>query len=330
MEKCEKPLVSVIVPVYNTAAYLDKCMESVRNQIYTRLEIILVDDGSTDGSGRKCDEYAALDDRIKVIHKQNSGLSGARNTALDVMTGEYVTFVDSDDYIDRRLVGRLLECIVKHNCDIVTGRYVKTATEDEKEDSAALRVLLCPVREAMLRMLYRKGLPGYTPGKMYRAAHFDAVRFPEGELFEDTITTYKIMKLSRKVGIIDNPMYYYRQRRGSIVNLTFQSSRLDEVRHAREILKDTGTDAGLRAAAEAYLFFTLMDNYALVDEKHRKDRLFLEKNIRRYRQRVLRDRQTGVPLRVMALLSCLPGMKPARLAGRLYKYVSQRKIDIRH
>ncbi len=327
MERETKPLVSVIVPVYNVEAYLDKCLQSVLVQTHSNLEIILVDDGSIDASGQMCDGYADKDSRIKVIHKENGGLSDARNAALDIMSGEYVTFIDSDDYVDRRLIERLLACITEQNADLTVGGFVKTIAEieDERNLGPERREQVITARDAMFCMFYRKGFPTYAHGKLYRSSLFEHIRFPVGKLFEDIITVYQVLCVSGKIGIVDYPMYYYRQRRESIINSTFKPSRLDAVEHALKMLQDVSADATLKKAAEGYLFFILMDNYALVDKTHAKEKTYLEMLIRKHRRGVVCNLRVPWSLRILAVVSWFPGMRFARFLGRVYKNKKQQK-----
>ena len=132
MEMEKQPLISVIVPVYNVENYLPRCLDSIINQTYTNLEILLVDDGATDNSGKLCDEYAQKDNRIRVFHKENGGVSSARNMGLDNATGEYIAFVDSDDYIDKCMYEIMLNSSVQNNADIVVCGYLSQSIKTKK------------------------------------------------------------------------------------------------------------------------------------------------------------------------------------------------------
>jgi len=321
------PLVSVIIPVYNVEKYLEKCMNSVLEQTYTNLEIILIDDGSTDQSGIMCDIYAERDARVKVIHKQNGGLSEARNWGLDNMTGEFLVFVDSDDYIHKDFVARLLDYIIEKKCDVVAGGYIKTITEinDTIENIDCSGDKVVGAREAVLKLLYRKGVPGYAWGKMYCSNLFKEIRFPVGKLFEDGITTYKVLKKTTQIGIVDYPVYYYRQRLDSIVNVEYKPSRMDAVYHAMQILEDVEDDTEYKRAAEAYVFFAVMDNYSLVNSMFVEDKKNLEKQIRKYRGVVFRNKKAGMALRIMALIAYFPSLSLVRYLGKVYKQINYKK-----
>jgi glycosyltransferase involved in cell wall biosynthesis len=154
-----KDLVSVIVPVYKVEKYLDRCIKSIREQTYTELEIILVDDGSPDSCGRMCDEYAASDDRIKVIHKQNGGLSDARNAGIEAATGQWIVFVDSDDYISTEMISYLKSVADENSADIAWCRYKETAADEEDAafDSKGSVEEICSGRDAEY-LFYRMGM----------------------------------------------------------------------------------------------------------------------------------------------------------------------------
>ena len=206
--------VSVIIPIYNVEKYLKKCVDSVINQTYKDLEIWLVDDGSPDNCPAICDEYAAKDSRIKVIHKKNGGLSDARNAALDVMTGEYVTFVDSDDYIPNNAIQTLYDILKKYDADIALGNMysvnenglINTDCSFSNEEK-----VLCD--DEIFLTLNRPN----APSKLYRADLYNDVRFPVGKLYEDVFTWHKILSQVKKVALTGKVSYYYLTRSGSIM-----------------------------------------------------------------------------------------------------------------
>lgn len=326
MEMIEKPLVSVIIPVYNVEAYLDKCIETVRNQTYTNLEILLIDDGSKDASGKICDAYGAQDDRIIVIHKENGGQSEARNRGLDIAKGEYIAFVDSDDYVDARMIELQLAYLQANGCDMVSCGTVKTVSDEEQApDFEDLAGELITQREAFFRLFYRRKFPGYVCAKLFRAETFKELRFPVGKIFEDVITTYHALEQITSVGILDCPMYYYRQNVQSTVHIKYRPARLNQVYYAMEMLEGVKGDAELERAAETFLFFALMDNYSLIEQPYEEDKKFLKSQIKKYRMSVLKNRKEGCSLRIMACIACFPGLWAARLMGKAYKYMNWKK-----
>ena len=215
-------LVSVIIPIYRVEQYLKRCVASVRQQSYSNLEIILVDDGSPDNCGRLCDEYAELDPRIKVLHKANGGLSSARNAGLEVMTGEYLMFVDSDDYLALDCVEYLVGMLERFSTQISIGNYVETRSGqyefergfergcEPKRDCSSERLELISGREACAR-LYGGASVQYISScfKLYARSLFAGLRFPEGLVHEDLGTTYKALYACDQVIVSQRVVYAY-------------------------------------------------------------------------------------------------------------------------
>ena len=217
--------VSIIIPVYNVAQYLDKCMESVLSQSYHNTEVLLVDDGSTDGSGALCDGWAKKDPRIEVLHKKNGGLSDARNAGLDAAHGEYLVFVDSDDYIADDMVQKLYDALKKNNADmsICNICYVDeqgALLEDDNRDSP-LRDEVLSGHEIIVKECdcYHKGWYYiFTVNKLYKKSLFSEIRFPVGKLSEDDFVAHRIFMRCKRVACISDVGYYYVQRSGSILH----------------------------------------------------------------------------------------------------------------
>lgn len=218
-----QPLISLIVPIYNVAPYLRQCVDSLILQDYAHLEIILVDDGSPDDCGRICDEYAQRDERIKVIHKQNGGLSSARNAALDVMTGEWVMCVDSDDWVDKDFCSKALESASQHDADIVVFGYrdvypdhtvIQTVSQDQEQSFTP---------EEALMELHGGKILSFAWNKIYKASLFKDIRYPEGMLYEDIGTTYKLFANAHSIYLSSACTYNYRKRGDSILGGGFGS-----------------------------------------------------------------------------------------------------------
>lgn len=223
------PLISVIVPVYNVKDYLDECLESIVGQSYTHLEILVVDDGSTDGSGDQCDQWAKRDQRIRVIHQPNGGLSAARNAALDVMSGEMVTMVDSDDVLHPSAIKVMMEAMGKNQANIVVGDYIpfdekgKPSWPKQGEIPVASR---SPQHRALLRIFYQQGLTHSAWGRLYEASLFEGIRYPVGQNYEDLAIIYPLMLKCGRVAKINYTVYGYRQRQSSILG-AFSPKRAD-------------------------------------------------------------------------------------------------------
>lgn len=214
-------MISVIVPIYNVEEYLDKCIQSIRKQTYKNLEIILVDDGSTDQCSLLCDNYAKEDDRIKVIHKKNGGLSDARNAGLQIAAGEYVGFVDSDDYIHPRMYELLYEACINNEVEVAMCRFQifeENAVELQYDECKAK----CFTREEILSAYINENTNELiTPSvwsKLFKRECIKELSFPVGKLCEDIVYTTKAFYNSDKVAYLDAELYYYRQRAGSIMN----------------------------------------------------------------------------------------------------------------
>ncbi len=223
------PTVSVIVPVYNVAQYLPQCLDSIVRQTYRQLEILLVDDGSTDNSGDICDQWADSDPRIRVIHKPNGGLSDARNAALDVMTGQLVTMVDSDDYLQLDAIEQLCRLMSESDADVAIGGY-REVVADKVHDITLPTPLATPQQydgeQALRTMLYQHGLTHSAWGRLYRSRLFDGIRYPVGMLYEDLAIAYDLYRHCSKVVYSDSQFYNYLQRPTSILG-SFSAKRAD-------------------------------------------------------------------------------------------------------
>lgn len=222
----ELPLISIIVPVYQVRDYVGECVESIQQQTYTNLEILLVDDGSTDGSGEVCDEYARKDERIRVIHQENKGLSGARNAGLDNVHGEYIAFVDSDDLVLTNYVEKLYGLIMKYEADIAACAYVKGTTEELQGIRKKYVVFddageICMSSEKMLRQWHGKYKMHETVAwnKLYHRSVWNGrklMRFPEHRSHEDVLTSHLIVQSVENIVLTTQSLYLYRIRNGSI------------------------------------------------------------------------------------------------------------------
>lgn len=214
----ENALISVIVPVYKVEQYLSKCVGSILNQTYPNLEVILVDDGSPDGSGAICDSFAARDSRVRVIHKRNGGLSDARNAGIDMASGDYFAFVDSDDWVEPDAYETMLALAQKYDAKIVcAGRY------DEDSASGAQTLGLCPEKEELIsgkeavrRILRWEHMDSSACDKLYARELYADIRYPVGRVVEDVATTYRLVLLAGNMAMLPKPVYHYCHREQSI------------------------------------------------------------------------------------------------------------------
>lgn len=223
------PLVSVIIPVYNVAKLLERCVESVRSQVYPNLEIILVDDGSTDMSGTFCDVFAKKDHRIKVIHQSNGGLSAARNAGLKLATGKWITFVDSDDSIRPDMIDILHRMCYKNRTkmSICSSHEVKPGREAALDPHYRPEEKILTTLDCLKAMLCEEGFTMSAWGKLYARELFDLVTFPEHRLYEDVGTTYKLVMQCDEISVSNAREYNYYQNDNSITQQSFSLHKMD-------------------------------------------------------------------------------------------------------
>ncbi len=215
--------VSVIVPVYNVEKYLEKCVKSILDQDYTQLEIILVDDGSTDKCGEICDRLANLDARIKVIHKKNGGLSEARNYGIDMATGDYLVFIDSDDFIHKSYISVLLQTVLCTKADMAICNFTQVKEDQVIEDQEIVfdkyNVHVYRGTEKFDR-LYSDNLRTVVAwNKIYARHLFAQLRYPHGKLQEDEFVIHRLLYMADQVAYIDSALYFYVQRSSSIMSI---------------------------------------------------------------------------------------------------------------
>lgn len=225
-------MISVIVPVYNVENYLNECVESICAQSYTDMEIILVDDGSTDGCPALCDEWAHEDSRVKVIHKPNGGLSDARNVGIDIAKGEYISFVDSDDMIAPDMVEYLVKLI--ENSDSVISVCQRLLIDENGKKYACnppkIKESVIKGRGNCMRtFLESSDIDTVAWGKLYKTSLFKNVRYPKGKFHEDVFTTYKLIAQCESIAIGWERKYFYRVRTGSITQISFTEKHLDAI-----------------------------------------------------------------------------------------------------
>ena len=217
----QKALISVIVPIYNVEKYLEKCIESIINQTYRNLEIILVDDGSLDNSGAICDEYAKRDKRIRVIHKENGGLSDARNAGINVAKGEYIGFIDGDDYIDVSMYEKLIEALIANNTDmsICNFRYVDEKGEKVAKEEFPIQNSVVEGNDILKKDMFENNYWYWVVAwnKLYKKEIFEKLRFPKGKVHEDEFIIHHVLYNRTLVGISDCLINYV-QRSGSIMS----------------------------------------------------------------------------------------------------------------
>ncbi|MBR2040184.1 MAG: glycosyltransferase [Clostridia bacterium] len=219
--------ISVIVPVYKVEPYLEKCIDSILNQTYKDFELILVDDGSPDNCPAICDEYAKKDSRITVIHKQNGGLSDARNAALEIAKGEFVTFVDSDDFIAPNALQLLMEAAVENNSDVVISTKFEFFSNGNICKCSENKGSIVVDSKKALELIFYKNGRWDAWGSLYKRGLFEKERFPVGKLYEDIATIPKIILNAENICFIDASIYYYFVRTGSIMDGSKTTVKID-------------------------------------------------------------------------------------------------------
>lgn len=227
-------LISIIIPVYNAAPYLEEALNSTLNQSYRHLEIIIIDDGSTDGSDKICDRYAEKDERIHVIHQNNRGLSNARNKGLDLATGQMIVFLDADDSYSINYVEAMLEAMIKNSSDMVICKYSvhRTLSKMEWEDASKGYPSINPGmydRRSSLRALADGSLNHSVWNKMYKRELWENIRFPEGKVYEDVATTFQIISRCKTVFVKEESLYLHRNRNDSISSTLSKSNIVDYI-----------------------------------------------------------------------------------------------------
>ena len=283
----ERDLISIIVPVYNVQEYLKNCINSILNQSYKNIEIILVDDGSTDESSSICDLYVKKDNRIKVIHKENGGLSDARNMGIKSARGKYITFVDSDDYLDENYVKVLYILITENNSDIACSRMKKTDSLNDKIINKNEKINIYNSIDAIKEILYQRNIDNSAPSKLFKKDLFENILFPVGYAFEDLDTMYKLFLQANKIVSTTNNYYLYYQRQGSILHTVKDKTINDLLTIIDNMNKNLINYGELKAPLMAR---TLNANFYIYNHSTNKD---IKENSKKYiienRKNVLKD-----------------------------------------
>lgn len=223
------PKVSIIVPIYNVEKYIAKCLDSIVKQDMSDIEIIVVDDGSTDSSVEICEQYVSLDNRIRLIHQENQGLSMARNNGIDIATGEYIGFIDSDDWIKPDMYSTLYNNAAEHDADIsmVNFNYVMPSGEHIPfaNENTGTKVF-----EGIYKVAHNvRTTNNFAWNKLYRKSLFENIRFPKGKTFEDIFTMYRLIDVANKIVVSSESKYYYVRRDDSITLSSFNMSHIDNI-----------------------------------------------------------------------------------------------------
>lgn len=320
--------ISVIVPVYNVERFLPRCVESILSQTYENFELLLIDDGSIDSSGELCEGYKATDERVKVYHKENGGLSDARNYGITQATGNYLMFIDSDDYVDKfcfaALVYGLSEGIDVSVCTLNVLRGMEKSSESL---SVKPEFRILSRKEALDALLYDR-ISISACGKLYRREMFDNTQFPSGRLFEDVGTVGYVMERCNQVAVTDEAYYHYFMREESISHETMSERSFDRFFLAKGFCDYLNGKYGDRFNCASRRFLTChalsvlrMDVLASSDCKD--GIAALQKIVKRNAWSVIKDPRASTRDRI-GCLSCLAGRKFYLFAWRFYSYLTNR------
>ena len=308
----EKSLVSVIVPVYKVEPYLRECLDSIITQTYTNLEIILVDDGSPDNSGQICEDYARKDSRITVYHKENGGLSDARNYGIDRCNGEYITFVDSDDVLKSNFVSTLMELIEQYDADAATssvqrfhelpvgGGGINSIFEYREIHTRVLSSV-----EVLEEILYQQRGTGSTYS-LYKRKIYADIRFPVGLYYEDLAVTLKVHLLCRRVAVTNEYMYGYRHNPTSIIQNEYSPKMLAVIPVTRQLYDGVCASVpNLKVAAASRAFSACRMVYFKIPFNMKEERRKIWAEMVRYRTDIIRDPKARKRERLAALCTYL-------------------------
>ncbi len=314
----ENALISVIVPVYNVEAYLAKCVDSILGQTYDNLEVILVDDGSPDRCGAICDSYAVSDPRVVVIHKENGGLSDARNAGIDIAKGRYITFVDSDDYLALDCIECLYQNLQTHDADISVISFLSPSGDDLTVDDRISITECFDAEQAIVEMLHAGKISVSAWGKLYHKDAFRAIRFPCGMWYEDLATAYKFAMQAKKIVWTNHVGYYYVMRSSSFMHSAFSMERLQMLK----VLDEMGQTLPMenQEIAKAYASQTMEGLVTILAQKPGKaivKEYGIWERVRKYRLGVILDRNAPKRARFWSAVSYLG---PEILAGMMNAY----------
>lgn len=302
-----EPLVSIIIPVYNVEKYLKRCVDSVLSQTYKTLEIILVDDGSTDNCGKICDAYLSCDTRIYVIHKKNGGLSDARNYGIKAAHGDYVFFLDSDDWIRNDCIQVLIKHAIEKKADVVISKYI-TVSDESKPHTKKNHVSVVTLDKitALSCLLYQKNFSTSAWGKLYKISIIEKFAFPVGKLFEDVETIFKVIESSEQIVFLNEILYYYFGRTNSITKSDFDIRKMDYVDACTNVYKYVHNHyPQLEKAAISRLVWSEiyvivhMDDFSEYEDVYTK----VWEHIKKYRLYIMCDTKNNLNCRVICALS---------------------------
>lgn len=318
------PLISIVIPVYNVEKYLERCLDSVIEQTYRNLEIILVDDGSTDGSGDICEKYGQKDTRIKVLHQKNQGQASARNYGMQYVHGMYLVFIDSDDYVSHCHIEKMFMLAKHYDANLVQCCMKKIRSDKKaKEKVIDYNVKIYTPSEAMKAYCYQKYFTASPWGKLIHISLIDNLKFPVGMGYEDAAVMYKVIGNAQSLVFTEEVMYYYRQHAMSTMHAKFSEKKIDRIIIAEQLKQyiEAKFPENSKAVNTRYIlanFQLLMD--LPYDKKYRSLRHEISKNIRNVRLKVIKDSESKISIKLIAWISYF-GLPILMGLGRIYKKI---------
>lgn len=303
-------LISVIIPVYKVEKYINKCIDSIINQTYKNLEIILIDDGSPDNCAKICDEYAKLDERIKVIHKKNGGQSEARNIGLDIAQGKYIGFVDSDDYIKNDMFEVLYRNLIEFNADISITNIIEIKKRQEVIEK--YNDIEIYDKTNIIPMLLNNHITNYLYNKLYKKELWKDIRLPVGRILEDMDVMYRILERADRVVCTNRSAYYYLIREDSSIskiNIKLTNDLKEAVNKRYEYLKERRPELlDILIPLRLYNIMQYHDNLAICkeyniynNEEYDKEYFFYKEHFKKYKKELYREKNIRKKLEMYLL-----------------------------
>ena len=315
-------LVTIIIPVFNVEKYLERCLESVINQTYRNLEIILVDDGSTDNTRAICEKYAKKDSRILVMHSLNKGPGGARNVGLEAAKGKYINFVDGDDYVTIDYIEYLYKILKLKDADISMCSLKKVYSDDECLDKVKEKIITMNSMEAISSLLCQKKVHPAVHCKLYKKEIFENSRFPEKQFFEDLAIIYKLLDSCDKIVIGEQQKYFYFQHKESIMNQQFNKKKMHRIQAANDLKQYVDTVyPELQKTSSVRCFVAGIQVFREVP-KNKQNQRYLDvawEQIIKHRRETFHCREAKISTRIMSCSTFL-GKGMLSVFGKAYTF----------
>lgn len=317
--------ISVIVPIYNVEKYLERCIQSIIKQTYKNLEIILVNDGSTDNCARICEEYAQRDSRIKVIHKKNGGLADARNKGLEIATGEYIGFIDSDDYIEEDMYEYLYSLLQENNADIsICGKYlVYEDGEIKSKYNVNDGIKVFNTEEALIQLNSFSSFNMSVWDRLYKAEIVKDIKFPFGKKSEDYFVMYQYFSKAQKVVVSELPKYYYFQRANSISRgKAITHDYIEGAKRQKEFFdKNYPKISFVGNTAYAFSYIATYNRYIKNEVKLSKEnKKIFKKEVKKNRKDIIKNKYISKNKKLQAILFTIS----LKLYKKIYRVMEQK------